>query len=66
MKGLMKSAYYDPNPVVIFEHKGLYWSKVPGTDAAKLLNPMKIIWCRLARLGWHWRQAKAPLIEAKQ
>ncbi|HOM91334.1 MAG TPA: tungsten formylmethanofuran dehydrogenase, partial [Bacteroidia bacterium] len=27
LKGLMKAAYYDPNPVVIFEHKGLYWSK---------------------------------------
>jgi 2-oxoisovalerate dehydrogenase E1 component len=39
MKGLMKSAYYDPNPVVMFEHKGLYWSKVPGTDKAKTLEP---------------------------
>ena len=28
MKGLMKAAFYDPNPVVIFEHKGIYWSKV--------------------------------------
>ncbi|RYY84185.1 MAG: tungsten formylmethanofuran dehydrogenase, partial [Chitinophagaceae bacterium] len=28
MKGLMKAAYYDPNPVVMLEHKGLYWSKV--------------------------------------
>ena len=39
MKGLMKSAFYDPNPVIIFEHKGLYWSKVPGTDAAKCPEP---------------------------
>lgn len=39
MKGLMKSAFYDPNPVIIFEHKGLYWSKVPGTDAAKSPEP---------------------------
>lgn len=39
MKGLMKAAYYDPNPVVILEHKGLYWSKVPGTGAAKLPEP---------------------------
>lgn len=39
LKGLMKSAYYDPNPVVIFEHKGLYWSKVPGTDAARTVMP---------------------------
>ncbi|MEL6802531.1 MAG: thiamine pyrophosphate-dependent enzyme, partial [Bacteroidota bacterium] len=39
LKGLMKSAYHDPNPVVIFEHKGLYWSKVPGTDFAKTNEP---------------------------
>ncbi|TVR81677.1 MAG: tungsten formylmethanofuran dehydrogenase [Chitinophagaceae bacterium] len=39
MKGLMKAAFYDPNPVVIFEHKGLYWSKVPGTSAAKTVEP---------------------------
>ncbi|MBL0328830.1 MAG: hypothetical protein IPP64_05285 [Bacteroidetes bacterium] len=30
LKGLMKAAYYDPNPVVMLEHKGLYWSKVNG------------------------------------
>ncbi|MEQ9424670.1 MAG: thiamine pyrophosphate-dependent enzyme [Cyclobacteriaceae bacterium] len=41
MKGLMKSAYYDLNPVVMFEHKGLYWSKVKGTDAAKSKEPSK-------------------------
>ncbi len=39
LKGLMKAAYYDPNPVVILEHKGLYWSKVKGTDAAKVNEP---------------------------
>lgn len=39
MKGLMKAAFYDPNPVVMLEHKGLYWSKVPGTEAAKTLEP---------------------------
>ena len=39
LKGLMKSAYYDPNPVVILEHKGLYWSKVKGTDAARTIEP---------------------------
>jgi 2-oxoisovalerate dehydrogenase E1 component len=35
MKGLMKAAFYDPNPVVILEHKGLYWSKIKGTVGAK-------------------------------
>jgi 2-oxoisovalerate dehydrogenase E1 component len=39
MKGLMKAAFYDPNPVVVFEHKGLYWSKVPGTLDAKTIEP---------------------------
>jgi 2-oxoisovalerate dehydrogenase E1 component len=39
LKGLLKAAYYDPNPVVILEHKGLYWSKVPGTEAAKTIEP---------------------------
>ncbi|PSR03641.1 MAG: tungsten formylmethanofuran dehydrogenase, partial [Bacteroidetes bacterium SW_11_45_7] len=39
MKGLMKAAFYDPNPVVIFEHKGLYWSKVPGSEDAKTVEP---------------------------
>ncbi|MEL6987124.1 MAG: thiamine pyrophosphate-dependent enzyme, partial [Bacteroidota bacterium] len=41
LKGLIKSAYLDPNPVVIFEHKGLYWSKVKGTDAARGIMPDK-------------------------
>jgi 2-oxoisovalerate dehydrogenase E1 component len=39
MKGLMKAAYYDPNPVIMLEHKGLYWSKVEGTDTAKTIEP---------------------------
>lgn len=38
-KGLLKSAFYDPNPVVMLEHKGLYWSKVPGTEEAKTIEP---------------------------
>ena len=41
MKGLMKAAFYDPNPVVIFEHKGIYWSKVQGTEGAKTPEPSK-------------------------
>ena len=39
LKGLLKAAYYDPNPVVIFEHKGLYWSKVKGTKGATSVEP---------------------------
>lgn len=39
MKGLMKGAFYDPNPVIMLEHKGLYWSKVKGTEFAKSIEP---------------------------
>lgn len=39
MKGLFKAAFYDPNPVVLLEHKGLYWSKVAGTEDAKTIEP---------------------------
>ena len=38
-KGLLKAAYYDPNPIIMLEHKGLYWSKVPGTEEAKTVEP---------------------------
>jgi 2-oxoisovalerate dehydrogenase E1 component len=41
MKGLLKAAFLDPNPVVMLEHKGLYWSKVPGTDEAKNTEPSR-------------------------
>lgn len=41
MKGLMKAAFYDPNPVIMLEHKGLYWSKVPGTEDAKTAEPSR-------------------------
>ncbi len=39
LKGLLKAAYYDPNPCVLLEHKGLYWSKIKGTEAAKTTEP---------------------------
>lgn len=41
LKGLMKAAFYDPNPVVMLEHKGLYWSKVTGTEDAKTIEPSR-------------------------
>jgi 2-oxoisovalerate dehydrogenase E1 component len=41
IKGLMKAAFLDPNPVVMLEHKGLYWSKVPGTEEAKSIEPAR-------------------------
>ena len=39
LKGLIKAAYLDPNPILILEHKGLYWSKIPGTEGAKTIEP---------------------------
>jgi 2-oxoisovalerate dehydrogenase E1 component len=39
MKGLMKAAYYDGNPCIMLEHKGLYWSKNPGTELARCIEP---------------------------
>ncbi len=42
MKGLMKAAFLDPNPVIMLEHKGLYWSKVPGTEDAKSIEPNSV------------------------
>lgn len=39
LKGLIKAAYYDPNPVVMLEHKGLYWSKIKGTEDAATVEP---------------------------
>ena len=41
MKGLMKAAFLDPNPVVMLEHKGLYWSRLPGTEDAKSIEPSR-------------------------
>ncbi len=41
LKGLMKAAFYDPNPVVMLEHKGLYWSKIKGTEDSKTVEPSK-------------------------
>ncbi|MEO5649742.1 MAG: thiamine pyrophosphate-dependent enzyme [Ginsengibacter sp.] len=41
MKGLMKAAFMDTNPVIMLEHKGLYWSKVPGTEEAKSIEPSR-------------------------
>jgi len=41
MKGLMKAAFHDPNPVVMLEHKGLYWSKLPATEDARAIEPAK-------------------------
>lgn len=41
MKGLMKAAFLDPNPVVMLEHKALYWSKLPGTDEARQVEPSR-------------------------
>lgn len=63
LKGLMKAAYHDPNPIVIFEHKGLYWSKVPGTLAARTVEPAEdyVVPFGKARIV---QEAKAECIES--
>jgi 2-oxoisovalerate dehydrogenase E1 component len=60
MKGLLKAAFYDPNPVVMFEHKGLYWSKVKGTELAKTIEPDEdyIIPLGKARVALHAAEEK--------
>lgn len=39
MKGLMKAAFYDPNPVVIFEHRGLRENSIPGAQESGVVEP---------------------------
>ncbi|SVC47366.1 uncharacterized protein METZ01_LOCUS300220, partial [marine metagenome] len=41
MKGLLKAAYHDQNPVIMLEHKGLYWSKIKGTESASCIEPSR-------------------------
>ena len=41
LKGLLRAGFEDPNPVVVLEHKGLYWSKLPGTKAAMSPEPAR-------------------------
>jgi len=63
MKGLLKGAFLDPNPVVVIEHKGIYWSKVPGTEEAKTVEPDRDYVIPLGKARIHY-QAKPELIEA--
>ena len=62
LKGLLKAAFLDPNPVVMFEHKGLYWGKVPGSKEARCIEPDKdyIVPLGKARI---YQEADAAAIE---
>ena len=51
MKGLMKAVFLDPNPVVMLEHKGPYWSKVPGTEDVKRPEPTRDYILPLGKAG---------------
>ncbi len=66
MKGLMKAAFHDPNPVVMLEHKGLYWSKVPGTLDAKTIEPDEdyVIPLGKANIVQHASQEKLAVSES--
>ena len=48
-KGLLKSAIRDPNPVLFFEHKGLYRAKGPVPDGPDFLIPLGL--AHVARQG---------------
>jgi acetoin:2,6-dichlorophenolindophenol oxidoreductase subunit beta len=48
-KGLLKSAIRDPNPVLFFEHKGLYRVKGPVSESPDTLVPFGS--ARIARAG---------------
>ncbi len=39
LKGLLKTAFEDPNPVVVLEHKALYWGKADATAYARSAEP---------------------------
>lgn len=62
MKGLMKAAFYDPNPVIILEHKGLYWSKVPGTRAAKTPEPSSDYVVPIGKARWWIQPTQEPTV----
>ncbi len=64
LNGLLKAAYYDPNPVVILEHKGLYWSKVKGTETARRKLPSKDYICPLGK-GLMVKESKQTSTENK-
>jgi len=40
-RGLLKTAIFDPNPVMIFEHKQLYGASSPGGKARTVVDKMK-------------------------
>ncbi|MEM7656075.1 MAG: thiamine pyrophosphate-dependent enzyme [Bacteroidota bacterium] len=63
MKGLLRAAFLDPNPVILFEHKGLYWSKVPGSKEARTIEPSDDYVIPLGKARIH-QQASAKQVEA--
>ena len=63
MKGLLRAAFLDPNPVVLFEHKGLYWSKVPGSKEARTIEPSDDYVIPLGKARIH-QAASAEQVEA--
>ena len=63
LKGLLKAAYYDPNPVVILEHKGLYWGKIKGTEDTKTIETIQgLYFYLLERQYQFYKQINKTLI----
>jgi hypothetical protein len=61
IKGLMKAAYFDPNPVVMLEHKGLYWSKVPVQTKQRPLSLQETTFSLLEKATSFLRRMKIRL-----
>ncbi|HMK26884.1 MAG TPA: thiamine pyrophosphate-dependent enzyme [Chitinophagaceae bacterium] len=58
MKGLMKAGYYDPNPVVMLEHKDFTGAKCPAQKMQRPRNLPKIIFFPLAKPILFYRPIK--------
>lgn len=65
MKGLMKAAFHDPNPVIMLEHKGLYWSKVAGTAEAKSSEPDEAYMLPLGKANCVLQASEAMMAQAQ-
>lgn len=65
MKGLLKAAFLDPNPVVMLEHKGLYWSSFRERKKQKPPNLQQIISFRLEKPMLYYKQAPSASALAK-
>jgi 2-oxoisovalerate dehydrogenase E1 component len=65
LKGLLKAAYHDPNPVVMLEHKGLYWSKLKGTEEARTIEPAQDYVVPFGKARWVLKAAETAILKGE-